>query len=158
MRIYEIVNKTSSLVYHWTTLPKAMTALRTNKLQARRWQHYLEHEQRMARGTSWASDQFQWARENPVCFVSDLSKISNRVHSINGNRTFWLTKGMIDKNSDPDAYKHESTEPDEEFIEGTIQPLSDALVEIRVRHLSSDDFSKMNQLSKVTGVPLHIIP
>jgi hypothetical protein len=37
-----------------------------------------------------------------------------------GSRTFWLTKGMVDRNADPQAYLMESTEIDEEFVEGRI--------------------------------------
>jgi hypothetical protein len=155
MKIAEIINEEADpRIYHWTTASKAITALKTNRLQARRWQHYLEQEQRMTRGTSWATNPVQWARGNPVCFVADSLRIPNRIYSINGNRTFLLTKGMIDPLYDPNAYKFEPTEPDEEFVEGAIQSLSSVLIEIRVRGLSSDVFTQIQQLSTELRIPL----
>lgn len=120
------------MIYHWTTLEKAATAVASGRLQARRWQHFLEHAQRYAKGSSWSRHPTQWKRDNPVCLVLDETKIANALHEINGNRTYLLTMGMDPgKCHDPNAYKLESTEPDEVFVEGAID-LSGALHEIKV--------------------------
>lgn len=155
MRITETFQAPNSqLLYHWTTLAKTITALRTNRLQARRWAHYLEGEHRMARGTSWSSDQWQWSRDNPVCFVANKSAFTNSIHPINGNRTFLQTKGMVDPLYDPNAYKLESTEPDEEFVEGTVDPFSAVLVQILTRSLAIPDLDQIREYASIRGVPL----
>lgn len=118
------------LLYRWTTVEKAITALKKDAVAVPRWQHFLEHEGRFAKGTSWSLNPIQWQRDNPVCLVMERDALPNKVHAINGGRTFWLTKGMIDKNADPDAYKFESTEPDEEFVEGKIEDFRQHLVAV----------------------------
>jgi hypothetical protein len=120
------------MIYHWTDAKKALTALKNNKLQARRWAHYLENEKRFAKGTSWAKNATRWMLNEPnrVCFVADETKIANRIHSINGERTYLLTQGLTKKDRDPNAYRHVSSTPDEEFVEGAISPFIPVLTQI----------------------------
>ena len=124
------------MIYHWTTVSKAITAMKADRLQCRRWAHYIENQGKMVKGSSWSMNEWQWSRENPVCFVANRASFHNNIHSINGNRTYWQTKGMIDSLYDPNAYKLESSVPDEEFVEGTVRPLSGVLVRVLVRNIS----------------------
>lgn len=131
------------MIYHWTSKEKAATAVTTGRLQARRWNHFLEAEQRYAKGSSWSLNPTQWQRENEVCLVLDETKITNQMHHINGNRTYLLTMGMDSTRCyDPNAYKFESEEPDEVFVEGTID-LSNALIDVRVIDSAAADWSRL---------------
>lgn len=145
------------LLYHWTTTPKAITALRSNRLQVRRWAHYLETQEKMVKGTSWSLDPWQWSRDNPICLVVARTRLSNPIHSINGNRVFLQTKGMINPLYDPRAYELEPTEPDEEFVEGTVKPLSAVLVEIRARHLAGSDLEQFRAYASNYWIPLTLL-
>ena len=65
------------------------------------------------------------------------------MHHINGNRTYLLTMGMDSTRCyDPNAYKFESEEPDEVFVEGTID-LSNALIDVHVIDSAAADWSRL---------------
>lgn len=131
------------MIYHWTSKEKAATAVKKLQLSARRWQHFLEHEQRFAKGSSWSEHPTLWQRDNEVCLVVDESKLQNRLHHINGNRTFLLTMGMDPgKNYDPNAYKYESTVPDEVFVEGSID-LTNTLIEVKVLDCAQEYWARL---------------
>jgi hypothetical protein len=144
---------TGTLIYHWTSAAKALTAIKSGRLQARRWEHFIEGENRFARGTSWSLDPEQWRRDNEVCLVVSKDAVPNAIHAVNGNRTFWLTKGMTDSNYDPQAYKHEPTEPDEEFVEGAIEDLGKCLVAIYVE----DTVGSVAVIEQVTGKGIRLL-
>ena len=139
-------------IYHWTSLEKALTALNSDRLQARRWQHWIEAEGKMISGTSWSLNPWKWAAEYPVCLVADRDRIANCIHSINGSRTFWQTKGMIDSLYDSNAYLLEPSDPDEEFVEGTIRELSSALIGVLFRGLHQDDVDRLACVSSLVSV------
>jgi hypothetical protein len=92
------------LLYHWTTESKAKTALAIGKLKQRKWQNYLEKEQRFAKGSSWSEHPTRWQSDNPVCLVIDGNQINNPLHAINGNRTYYQTMGMTKSGFDPHCY------------------------------------------------------
>jgi hypothetical protein len=117
----------TTLLYHWINFKKAATALKLNTLRARRWIHYIELEDRFAKGTSWSKEPTRWAIDDAVLLVADQSRLQNSIFSINGSRTYHQTRGILDPCHDPNTYKWESTEPDEEFVEGTILNLSQVL-------------------------------
>ena len=152
-----MANGNSQFLYHWTTSAKGLAALKNNRLQARRWAHYLENENLMVKGSSWSLDQWQWSRDNPICLVVDRAKLSNTIHSINGNRTYWQTKGMVDPLYDPDAYKEIPTDPDEEFIEGTVKPLSAVLTGVLVRNLPEITLTQVREYTDGYGVQLTLL-
>ena len=137
------------MIYHWTNKEKAATAIKQNRLVARKWQHFLEKEQRFARGSSWSFCPKQWQGDNEVCLVIDETLIENRQHHLNGLRTYLLTQGMTKPNWDPNAYKYEPTTVDEVFIEGTVD-LSKCLLEVRI--LTPEAHS---HIEKVSGKQLH---
>jgi hypothetical protein len=121
----------SQLLYHWTTASKATTALKKDKLMARKWQHYIEQEEQLLNGTSWSESPDRWRAENDVCLVMDPSLIDNKRYDIPGHRTYLQTQGMVNPIADPKAYLDESTKPDEAFIVGTIANFRASIVEIR---------------------------
>lgn len=118
------------LIYHWTTTAKARTTLTANRLQARSWTHYIESVERLVRGTSWSDDPLRWRIDHPVCLVAEQQRISNPMHAINGRRTYLQTQAIVNPVADPNAYKLESTEPDEIFIEGPIGEFRTVLAEL----------------------------
>jgi len=119
---------TGTLIYHWTTIGKAKTALRRDMLRARPWAHYIEAKKEMVHGTSWSRDPEKWRKDNQICLVMAKDDVINPIYSIPGSRTFWLTKGMTDSSADPKAYMLESEEIDEEFIKGTLTGLAARLI------------------------------
>ena len=153
--IITLLESTNNTIYHWCSYSRAMTALSRNKLQYRSWSHYLENEERFVKGTSWSFDSQRWKIDFPIRLSADISKIKNKIHSINGHRTYLLTKSMTNRLFDPNAYKLESTIPDEEFIEGTIQPLSDIIVEVKYQNLSSEEVAKLTALANKLSININ---
>jgi hypothetical protein len=120
-------------LYHWTTAERALKVFATDTFTQRRWKHFLEKESRFAQGTSWGLDDVRWQADHTVCFVIDTTHLLNNLHSVNGERTYLLTKAMINPVFDPNAYKYESTEVDEIFIEGAIENFGTFLVDIEIK-------------------------
>lgn len=125
------IEKDVTPLFHWTTAEKALVALRLDRLQSRRWKHFIESAQRMVQGSSWSFDPNRWSADNPVCLVIDACKLPNQRFSINGHRVFLQTQGMVQANFDPNAYLFESTDPDEEFVEGSVMNLRSLLIDLK---------------------------
>lgn len=147
----------TDLLYHWTSLKQAITALKSDRLKAGRWAHYLETQDRMVRGSSWSFEKWRWSGENPICFVAKMSLLRNPVHHINGNRVFLQTKGLLEPVYDPNAYKLEATDPDEAFVEGTVSLFSSVLARVLARHLRSEEFSALEEQGSACGVAVQQI-
>ena len=126
-------------IFHWVTPVEALKALATNTLGQRRWQHFLEAEQRFAKGTSWGMDAQRWQNDDAqtICLVADSDAIQNQKHLIAANRTYLLTQGKLKANFDPNAWQYESKDIDEVFIEGSIQNLKSTMLHV----LFKPDFS-----------------
>jgi hypothetical protein len=147
----------TDFLYHWTSLSKAMTALKSDRLKARRWAHYLQVQDRMVKGSSWSFEKWRWSGESPICFVAQRSLLRNPIHHINGNRVFLQTKGILDLVYDPNAYKFESTDPDEAFVEGAVSPFSSVLASVLARHLRDEEFSALEEQGIACGVAVQQI-
>ena len=119
-------------IFHWVKPVAALKALVTNALGQRRWQHFLEAEQRFAKGTSWGLDAQRWQNDESqtICFVADADAFQNQKHLIAGNRTYLLTQGKLKANWDPNAWQYESKEIDEVFVEGSIQNFQSAILHV----------------------------
>jgi hypothetical protein len=119
-------------IFHWLTPVAALKAIATNTLGQRRWQHFLEAEQRFAKGTSWVMDSQRWQNDESqtICLVANSDAIQNQKHLISANRTYLLTQGKLKANFDPNAWQFESKDIDEVFVEGSIQNLRTALLQV----------------------------
>ena len=137
MRYTELLETTTTdLLYHWTTVSKAITAINRDSLQSRKWKHYIESEDKMFQGSSWCDDQYRWQSDNVVCFVIDRKMLKNQVYAINGNRVYLQTRGILNPSLyDPNAYKYEDTHTTEHFVVGSINNLRSIIVKI----ITNDD-------------------
>jgi hypothetical protein len=136
MRAREFMTETSNLAYRWTSVTKALSGISRDVIPAGRWAHFINGQ--MLKGVSWSKDKNRWQHGEGanVCFVIDMSKITNTVHSINGQRTYHQTRAEIDPIHDPNAWKDFEGQPDdEEFAVGAIEGLRNALVGV----FTSDD-------------------
>lgn len=142
-------------IYHWTTLRTAILALTTDGLPARRWAHFLEAQDRFARGTSWGLDPYRWKADHSICLVIDDEAVTNTKHHVAGHRTYLLTQGKVNPVFDSDCWKLESTEVDEVFIEGKIRGLAIALSKIILTPAIILEFSEVfAKIAEAAGVPV----
>lgn len=118
------------LLYHWTTIKQAKTALEKDSLKERRWKHFIPELDNLVSGTSWGINKTQWQSNHEVCLILDSEKISNQLFFINGNRTYVRTQGIVNPNFDPNAWQYESKSVDECFIIKSIDNLKNLLLDI----------------------------
>jgi len=140
-------NKVKPIVYHFLDNAKLKQILLKNILAPMRWKHYIESEDAFFSGISTAlSDDknASFAFDRDAVLLLDREKIEHKFKTflINANRVYLQTKGLTDNNYDPEAYKFESTTPDELFIVGKLQPLSDYLLDIKL-------FKPTNEIAKL---------
>jgi hypothetical protein len=119
-------------LFHWTNFAKATTAVKNNSLSARRWEHYIESEDRMVKGSSWSKDPNRWQFSYTVRFRIDPSKVANNKFEINGDRVYYQTKAMKGQGN-PEQYKVYKAPPNETFIEGTILDLRRAIIGVYIK-------------------------
>jgi hypothetical protein len=145
------------ILYHWTNWAKATTAVKSNKLAARKWEHYIESENRMVKGTSWSTDPTRWRFISgipyTVRFRIDPNKIPNKKFEINGDRVYYQTMGM--RGIRPaDEYKKYTEEPNETFIEGPIIDFKDALISVLVTGEFNFKLVEFKQLLQEKGIAI----
>jgi len=122
-------------IFHWTNAAKALTAIKRNKLAARRWEHFIESEDRMIAGTSWSQDPRRWQHVNPgytVCFTANSAAIPNKQFPINGDRVYHQTMFLRGLRSEEQYKVYAPEKISEIFIEGTILNLLNAVSEIKM--------------------------
>lgn len=127
-----VESQRSRLLYHWTTDKRAIGILTTNVIKQSRWRHFIESERSFFKGTSWSLDMNRWSTSDTsqTSIVIDSANLPNRGFSINGQRVYLQTMGMIKDNFDPTAYQFESEVPDEEFIVGQIPNFNNYVVRV----------------------------
>ena len=126
----------ANVVYHFLDNVKLKTALLKNSLSPQRWKHYIESENAFFSGISLAlplSDKLSATLDRDAVLILDRTKINKlKTFLINSNRVYLQTKGLVDHNYDPTAYKFESETPDELFVVDKLQPLNDYVVDIQL--------------------------
>lgn len=127
----------SKMIYHFVDEKKLVNILSKNELKPR-WKHYIESEDRIVVGTSFTWDLKHNTLSNmeyPIKLIFDRSKLEQDYNSflINSNRVHLQTMAQLKPNLyDPTAYQYEDETPNELFIEGTIKPLSNYVMDIEI--------------------------
>ena len=135
--INEQSEQQSNTIYHFVDEKKLLNILIKNELKPR-WKHYIESEDRIVIGTSFTWDLKHNTISNmdyPIKLIFDRSKLQNDYNSflINSNRVHLQTMAQLKPNLyDPTAYKYEDETPNELFVEGTIKPLNDYIIDIEI--------------------------
>jgi hypothetical protein len=139
--IREILNEQteqqSSVIYHFVDEKKLVNILTKNELKPR-WKHYIESEDRIVVGTSFTWDLKHNTVSNmeyPIKMIFDRSKLERDYKSflINSSRVHLQTMAQLKPNLyDTTAYKYEDETPNELFVEGTIKPLINYVIDIEI--------------------------
>lgn len=118
--------KIPSILYKATTDAAWKMMQKRKAIFPRGWKHYIESVDKMVAGNSFTDKKHlkKWTLpDSDVILSLDVSKLTNDIYPINGNRTYLQTKGRTSSVFDPTAYQDESEEIDEFFVAGKI-PLS----------------------------------
>ena len=133
----EQTEQQSSVIYHFVDEKKLVNILTKNELKPR-WKHYIESEDRIVVGTSFTWDLKHNTVSNmeyPIKMIFDRSKLERDYKSflINSSRVHLQTMAQLKPNLyDTTAYKYEDETPNELFVEGTIKPLSNYVMNIEI--------------------------
>lgn len=135
--IKEQTEQQSSEIYHFVDEKKFVNILTKNELKPR-WKHYIESVDRIVIGTSFTWDLNHNTVSNmeyPIKLIFDRSKLEQDYNSflINSNRVHLQTMAQLKPNLyDPTAYQYEDETLNELFVEGTIKPLSNYVMDIEI--------------------------
>lgn len=127
----------SKMIYHFVDEKKLVNILSKNELKPR-WKHFIENEDRIVVGTSFTWDLNHNTVSNmeyPIKLIFDRSKLEQDYNSflINSNRVHLQTMAQLKPNLyDPTAYQYEDETPNELYVEGTIKPLSNYVMDIEI--------------------------
>lgn len=144
MKISEIT-KTNipKYLYKWVNGKQFQKYLDNKKLPVKRnYAHFIDEKKDFIKGNSFTDEKNinKWSGDTLIKI--DTTQIKNNIYPIPGNRTYLKTMGMINNNYDPNAYKYESEEIDEYWIEGTLDLSSAKIIKTTLTENQKFDFDK----------------
>jgi hypothetical protein len=143
--------------FHYIEEKKVKNIFTKNQINPK-WKHYIEEVDKIVIGISFAlkldhiSTYYQPIR---MVFNTNLLSSSFQTYKINSNRVYLQTQGIINKNTDPNAYKFESEVPDELFVEGIVSPLNKFLIKTEIlKEITDETKVLLEEYHKKHQIPL----